>query len=314
MARPAEELKPQDARKTYRYLRIGMIGAVVLLASSIIVERSKVDCWQTSISAYYYTPVRAIFVGSMIAVGLSLIVYKGRGDWEDFFLNFAGMLAPVVAIAPTMDAERQCWSVPPTSFPIQNGSVAEWVTTNIDNNFYALLIAGGIGVAVAAFIAIFVNRRSGVRSVLAPFERGERGTRLGLIVTALALLFGWWLIENWSDFNTRAHGFAAVGMFGFLIAAILANVLEQFETRARRWSWGYATIAALMILGGIVIPWFRIGNEYTVGVLEAYEILLFAVYWIAQTKENWHEEVVEGRESSLPSVGTIQWAERESTS
>jgi hypothetical protein len=77
-ARPAKALKSQDAIKTYRYLRRGMIGAVVLLAVSIAIERSKVDCWQTSISAHYYTPVRAIFVGSMIAVGLSLVVYKGR--------------------------------------------------------------------------------------------------------------------------------------------------------------------------------------------------------------------------------------------
>jgi hypothetical protein len=307
----AEQLKADDVRKTYRYLRIGMIGAVVLLATSIVVERSKVDCWQTSISAYYYTPVRAIFVGSMIAVGLSLIVYKGRGGLEDFFLNFAGMLAPVVAIAPTMDAERQCWSFPPTSFPIQNGSVAEWVTTNIDNNFYALLIAGGMGLAVAAIIAISVNRRSGARSILAPFEKGERGTRLGLIVTALVLLFGWWLIENWGDFNRLAHGYAAVGMFGFLIAAIIANVLEQYGRRDRKWSRRYLIVAGLMILGGIVIPAFRIGNEYTVGVLEAYEIVFFAVYWIAQTSENWNEEVQRRAKTTLPSVGSLAWADRE---
>ena len=42
--RTAEPLKSQDAIKTYRYLRIGMIGAVVLLAASIAIERSKVDC------------------------------------------------------------------------------------------------------------------------------------------------------------------------------------------------------------------------------------------------------------------------------
>ena len=55
-----EPLRLHDVIKTYRYLRIGMIGAVVLLAASIGIERSKVDCWQTSISAYYYTPARAV--------------------------------------------------------------------------------------------------------------------------------------------------------------------------------------------------------------------------------------------------------------
>jgi hypothetical protein len=123
-----------------------MVGAVVLLAASIAIERSKVDCWQTSISAYYYTPVRAIFVGSMIAVDLSLIVYKGRA-WEDVCLNFAGMLAPVVAVVPTTDVGR-CWSVAPSPLPVNaDGSLADWVVTNIDNNIYALLIAGALALA-----------------------------------------------------------------------------------------------------------------------------------------------------------------------
>jgi hypothetical protein len=41
-----------DAIKTYQYLRIAMIGVVVLLATSVFLERAEVDCWQTSISAY----------------------------------------------------------------------------------------------------------------------------------------------------------------------------------------------------------------------------------------------------------------------
>ena len=95
-----EKLRPLDVLKTYRYLRIGMIGAVFLLAASITIEAAQAGCLQNSISAYYYTPVRAIFVGTMVAVGLSLIVYKGRGWKEDLSLTLAGMLAPVVADRP----------------------------------------------------------------------------------------------------------------------------------------------------------------------------------------------------------------------
>lgn len=281
-------LKSQDVIKTYRYLRIGMIGAVVFLAASILVERSKVDCLQTSISAYYYTPVRAIFVGSMMAVGLSLIVYKGRAGLEDFCLNFAGMLAPVVAIAPTTDI-GPCWSVAPSPLPVkEDGSVAEWVVTNIDNNFYALLIAGAIGLVVATLIAMGVNR-----DVLAPVKQGQRGTRVALFITALVMLLGWWLIENWDDFDTRAHGFAAVLMFGFLVLAIVANVVEHRTKRKEAWSRGYAAVAGLMILGAILIPWTRAFGNYTVFALEAWEIVLFAVYWLVQTAENWEEEVTE---------------------
>ena len=110
--RTAEPLKSQDAITTYRYVRIGMKGAVVLLAASIAIERSKVDCWQTSISAYYYTPVRAIFVGTMIAVDPALIVYKGRSGREAVCLNYAGMLAPALALVPTTDVAHAGRSSP----------------------------------------------------------------------------------------------------------------------------------------------------------------------------------------------------------
>jgi hypothetical protein len=283
---PAEPLKSQDVIKTYRYLRIGMIGAVVLLAVAIALERAKVDCFQTSISAYYYTPVRAIFVGCLIAVGLSLIVYKGRSTWEDTFLNFAGMLAPVVAVAPITDVGG-CWSVPPSPLPVkEDGSLADWVLTNIDNNFHALLIAGFIGLGVAFVTAMVVDPK-------APLHRRERGTWVSLAVTFLALLSSWWLIQHWGDFNMRAHGWAAGLMFVFLIVAMVVQAIEHRRERDKRLFWVYTTVAALMILGGVLIPLTRVFDEHTVFALEAYEIGFFAVYWVVQTKEKWNEEVID---------------------
>jgi hypothetical protein len=292
----AEQLKPEDAIKTYRYLRIGMIGAVVLLAASVLIERSKVDCWQTSISAYYYTPVRAIFVGSLIAVGFVLIVYKGRGPWEDAFLNFAGMLAPVVAVAPTTDVGR-CWSVAPSPLPVnEDGSLANWVVTNIDNNFYALLVAGGIGLVVSLLIVIAANRGN-VGATVRTVKR-EYATTLSLALTALALLIGWWLSQNWGDFDTRAHGFAAVLMFVGLIGAIVVEAVEHRREQEGAWFRVYAGVAVLMILGGLLIWLTRIFGEHTVFALEAYEIVFFALYWIVQTKENWNERVSDAKQAA----------------
>lgn len=292
-ARIPEPLTSRDAIKTYRYLRIGMIGAVVLLAASILIERSNVDCWQTSISAYYYTPVRAVFVGTMIAVGMALIVYKGRSNWEDVLLNFAGMFAPLVAVAPTTDV-GDCWSVEPRPLPVtDDGSLAGSVVRNIDNNVYALLIAGGAGLLVAAMVAMVVNR-----SVRAPLVTGRLGTRISLAATAAVLLLGWWLIENWDEFNTEAHGYAAVLMFAFLIGAVIAQVVEHYSERDMVWFRIYASVAALVILGVALIPTTRIFGDHTVFALEAYEIGFFAVYWIAQTAENWNEKVLGSRETA----------------
>lgn len=128
---------------------------------SILIEKAGLDCWQTSVSAYYYTPVRAVFVGTLMAVALALIVYKGRDAWEDTFLNAAGMLVPVVAIAPTtnVDVASQCWSIPPDASPKVNGELASWVTKIVDNNFDALLLAGAQAFVVAIVIEVFVERR-----------------------------------------------------------------------------------------------------------------------------------------------------------
>jgi hypothetical protein len=302
-AGPAEPLRSDDARWTYRYLRIAMVGTVALLAASIVVERSKApSCWQTSISAYYYTPVRAIFVGAMLAVALALIAYKGKGPWEDLGLNLAGMLATVVAVAPTTDVGN-CYSLPPSPLPVNaDGSLAPWVVANINNNIYALLIAGVVGLAISAIIAVIrrVSKRSNQR-VTAPIEV-ERTTLIGLGLIALVLASSWWLIQNWDDFYTRAHGWAAVGMFVFLIGAIVANVLEHWDERRDKrntvWTWIYVAVAALMVLGGILIWLTRIFDDHTVFALEAYEIALFALYWIAQTAENWSEKVETDRSGS----------------
>lgn len=47
-----------DAVKTYRYLRVAMIGMVVLLGAALLHEwwATGWRCLQPSVSAYYYTP------------------------------------------------------------------------------------------------------------------------------------------------------------------------------------------------------------------------------------------------------------------
>jgi heme A synthase len=114
---------------------------------------------------------------------------------------------------------------------------------------------------------------------------------VSLIFTAAALLVGWWLVRNWSDFYTDAHGYAATIMFVFLIFAIIAVVWEHRKKRDNVWFWFYTAVAALMILGGILIPTTRIFGEHSVFALEAYEIVLFGVYWGIQTAEKWGQPV-----------------------
>jgi hypothetical protein len=267
-----------------------MIGAVLLLFASIgreYFETPGSHCFQNSISAYYYTPVRAIFVGALFAVSFALIVYRAEGKWEDLFLNLAGMFVPIVAVAPTTDV-GQCWSIAPSPPPLNpDGSPQAWVVANIDNNMFALLLVGALGLGLAIVLAVN-NRAKGARRAAylnartgAP-QRSNPWVPLGI---ALFVLVGvGWVTWSWSDFDERGHGFAAVLFFVFLILAVGAAAGHDFLLyEGRRWMW-YAGIAVVMITVGIV---FYLGDfgQHETAVLESLEILLFVTYWLAQIFE-----------------------------
>src|SRR3954452_4355983 len=80
-----------------------MVGLTLFLAASLVIELTLGDGeWLDSISSYFYTPVRGVFVGTLNAMSVCLIAIKGRDrPREDLMLNLAGMCAPVVALCPT---------------------------------------------------------------------------------------------------------------------------------------------------------------------------------------------------------------------
>lgn len=56
---------------------------------------------QPSISHYYYTHMREVFVGVMCAVSLFLFTYKGYNKLDSYAANAAGFFSLLVAIFPT---------------------------------------------------------------------------------------------------------------------------------------------------------------------------------------------------------------------
>lgn len=59
----------------------------------------------TSISGYYYTGMRNVFVGSLCAIGIFLGAYRGHDDDDRIAGNFACVFAIGVALFPTSPAE-----------------------------------------------------------------------------------------------------------------------------------------------------------------------------------------------------------------
>jgi hypothetical protein len=94
-------MKAKDITKhilaTYFNLRIGM-GLIGLAFPLLLVGGSQTIL--DSLSAYYHTGMRDIFVGGLMATGAALYLYKGFSNGENRALNLAGLLALAVAIFP----------------------------------------------------------------------------------------------------------------------------------------------------------------------------------------------------------------------
>lgn len=87
---------------SYKHLRryIGYIalGLPVAVWLGLAIIGGHNLCPLDSISEYYYTLMRDVFVGALFMVGLFLIAYKGYNDWEDKVFNFCAFLSFAIAL------------------------------------------------------------------------------------------------------------------------------------------------------------------------------------------------------------------------
>jgi hypothetical protein len=276
------------SRKTYRYLRVAVVAMAVLLGVSVGIEivfgpRGILD----SISAYYYTPVRGVFVGALIAVGLGLVAIKGREGWEDSMLNLAGMLAPLVALVPTPI------SIPVAGFEVERRTVPAELVPAVENNVAALLVLGVVGLVFAAATVQDGPYRSA-------HLRGVAGA--GVLLVGLAVWFG----VGRESFLEYGHYAAAVPMFGLIVGVAVVNARHtrsgavMSRLAAATYRRAYAAIAAAMgatIVVGVVF--FALGSELPwLFWVEVVLLTLFAAFWVFQTAEYWNEGVPQGAEDT----------------
>jgi hypothetical protein len=273
----------ESTRKTYLYLRVGLVALAVFLGASLVIELAAGDTrWLGSISAYYYTPVRSVFVGTLTAMGVCLIAIKGRDKpREDLMLNLAGMCAPVVALCPTpLEDVAACGG--------ETRCVPDAFVPGVVNNIEALLVVGTVGLLFAA------------RTV----RRGtaERGDLVGLGAAAAGLVaFALWFALGRGSFLDYAHYGTAVPMFGLIVAVALVNAarVDDFVAaggtltmgRANTYKRAYRAIAYFMgvVIGGALVLFVvkaATGSQpfdHWVFVTEALLLAAFTAFWILQT-------------------------------
>src|SRR5918992_2073804 len=100
----------QNAVLSYWALRrsVGAIGVALPLVLAIGGMVAFDVGLQSSISAYYYTGMRDVFVGSMCAVGVFLLSYR-FGKLDDVLGDVAGVSAIGLALFPTAAASASGW-------------------------------------------------------------------------------------------------------------------------------------------------------------------------------------------------------------
>jgi hypothetical protein len=279
----AQDSPALAAVKTYRYLRLALIGLVVLLFASLAIEwlAGGRECVQPTISAYWHTPVRGVFVGVLVTMGICLIALKGNTDAEDVLLNLAGILAPGVAFIPTT-AFTGCSSVPQSGVDV-TGSVA--------NNMQALFVLGLVALMVA--LGLVVRERGSV----AGLSRWDRfGLALGFAATAGGAA---WFYTSRSTFLEYGHNVAAIPMFLAIVAAVWVNARDvqesvehhpglrgtrgRFVAIYRSISVAMAASLALAVVGHLA-DWTN-----ALLVVEILLITLFGAFWIIQTRELWNQ-------------------------
>jgi hypothetical protein len=286
---------------THMMIRVALTGIALAIVLSVLYQMMKDDCPLTSISAYWYTDARAIFAGGLMVISICLIAYSG-GTWtENLLLNLAGVLAPIVAIAPTTIGKQLDKDCLGTRAP---GSYDSSATTNGLTVYFVVLFAG-------ALFTIFASRalrgRIAARKPgLSPKEKTISRIGAGVALAVPVVLLAWALIDD--DFPQHAHFPSAATMFVFL--ALVAGSRSEWGSRlTKRWdlyrdtatlpealrrtfpysklNLGVAILMlATLLLAGVNIllekRWHH-GWDYGVITAEFTMLGLFLVFWLAQT-------------------------------
>jgi hypothetical protein len=202
--KPIETIEPRPTDpELSRYVRAYMIQrfAVGVLGIALPILLVLIDgLWfdtdpflRTSISSYYYSGVRDLFVGTMCAIGVFLITYKvAERNLDNTLSLVAGGAAVVVALFPTGLPS----GIDPT--PLQerlDEAVVEWI-----HYIFAAAFIGSLAV-----ISWFFGKREGNRTPAPGQRRSRKFWRVyhQACAAAIGVALAWIGITEMTDWGSR---------------------------------------------------------------------------------------------------------------
>jgi hypothetical protein len=276
------DLASTSTQRTYRYVRLGIIGAVLAIFVSLIAYATT-SGWPTSLSALYYTPARTVFVGALFAVSFGLLALSGHSV-EQAMLDLAGVVATIIAIVPTPIDEGDvpgraidCPGAPPC--------VPAPYVADIANGMVTFAVVGGAGVVLAVVLALV--QRTISRSLLV------------VILVAAAIILGmtlWWALDP-QTFVPWGHLVATIAFLACMAMASVAAAVDAGGTSFRALYIVIAVLFALSLFFVAVVSVLRLVGVDLVDATgapliligEAIALALFGMFWVAQTVQNWDE-------------------------
>ncbi|KRD08204.1 hypothetical protein ASE21_16060 [Flavobacterium sp. Root901] len=196
---------------TYRRIRRA-IGYLGFLLPILLVGFSLIPFFQTktqpSISHFYYTNLREIFTGTLCAVGLFLIRYKGHGNksiWknDNLLTNVAGIMALGVALVPTNPEEisQKIYTIIP--------STAKWLGW-LHYGFAAMLF---LILALLAIHVFTIGQEKDPREPKSILHENNIYRACGYIILASVVLVP--VSESLKLFSYSTLVFEALALFAF---------------------------------------------------------------------------------------------------
>ncbi|WP_091703162.1 hypothetical protein [Microbacterium sp. cf046] len=283
-------------RRTYRYLRLVMIGAVAAIFLAVGLTWQEYHHLIPTISHFFYTPAGVVFVGSLIAAAAAMLALSGDGV-QQVLLDIAAMLVPIIALVPTnadnkiLENLRQ--NVCPDGREVCVPSPFDGYAT-IGMTVWLIAVPTVLLIALAIGIA---DRRSSGR-----FTTQFLWTQ-GLCWAVWIAVFTWfmWFREA---FFAAGHYISAVAFFIVVtLVALWQAILGPLQTRQeiangekptplqRGLPWVYWFIAALLVgvlfMGAAIFTGLIKPGPDGMFWVEAWGLIGFGVFWLIQTFQKW---------------------------
>ena len=263
--------------RTYRYLRIGLAGTVIAIFVAIA-QAATTYGWLTSISDYFYTPARDVFVGALISVSLALFALSGRGS-ERALLDAAALFAPLIALVPTTLAPGV---VPGVDVPCTGRCFPPAFEADVANGVVVYLVLGILLLLVALLLG-----------ALGQVSLASVWPSLLIAAVVIAVTGLTWAFAR-DAFLQNAHFIATTAFFAlFAAVAVRGAFPRQGPPPAPVFRVLYTTIAVGLVLVlvayVVLLPQASGSGIPIVLIVEAIALALFFVFWVVQGIEKWND-------------------------